>query len=68
MLPHKSILYATSRFLKIRSISVLFQGFPIALSYPHFYKSDPSILDAIEGMSPDEKRHETYFLINPVRR
>ncbi|XP_050061505.1 scavenger receptor class B member 1-like isoform X2 [Aphis gossypii] len=42
-----------------------YYGFPIALSYPHFYKSDQSLLDAIDGMVPDQKRHETYFLINP---
>ncbi|XP_015379121.1 PREDICTED: scavenger receptor class B member 1-like isoform X1 [Diuraphis noxia] len=42
-----------------------YYGFPIALSYPHFYQSDQSILDAIEGMTPDQKQHETYFLINP---
>lgn len=42
-------------------------GFPIALSYPHFYKSDQSLLDSVDGLSPNQKTHETYFLINPVR-
>ncbi|XP_027850047.2 scavenger receptor class B member 1-like [Aphis gossypii] len=39
-------------------------GFPIALSAPHFYKSDPSLLNAVEGLNPVEKLHESHFLIN----
>ncbi|XP_050438668.1 scavenger receptor class B member 1-like isoform X2 [Adelges cooleyi] len=42
-----------------------YYGFPIALSYPHFYKSDNSLLEAVDGLNPDQKKHETYFLINP---
>ncbi|CAI6355260.1 unnamed protein product [Macrosiphum euphorbiae] len=41
-----------------------FYGFPVALSYPHFYNSDQSLIDAIDGMTPDQKQHETYFFIN----
>lgn len=26
------------------------------------------MLDAVDGMTPDQKLHETYFIINPVRR
>lgn len=40
-------------------------GFPIALSYPHFYKSDPSLLEAIEGLEPTKDLHESYFFIQP---
>lgn len=40
-------------------------GFPIALSYPHFYKSDPSLLERIDGMQPNTAEHESYFYINP---
>lgn len=40
-------------------------GFPIALSYPHFYKSDPSILEAIEGLNPKPELHESYAYIQP---
>ncbi|XP_034935416.1 scavenger receptor class B member 1-like isoform X2 [Chelonus insularis] len=42
-----------------------YYGFPIALSYPHFYKSDPSLLEAVEGLSPVQKDHESYFFIQP---
>ncbi|CAL1682380.1 unnamed protein product [Lasius platythorax] len=42
-----------------------YYGFPIALSYPHFYKSDPSFLEAIEGLQPEKDLHESYFFIQP---
>jgi scavenger receptor class B protein 1 len=40
-------------------------GFPIVLSYPHFYESDPSLLAAVEGLCPNSKKHESYFYIQP---
>lgn len=42
-----------------------YYGFPIALSYPHFYKSDPSLLEAVEGLEPRAEDHESYFFIQP---
>ncbi|XP_012270978.1 scavenger receptor class B member 1 isoform X2 [Orussus abietinus] len=42
-----------------------YYGFPIALSYPHFYKSDPSLLAAVEGLEPRPNEHESYFFIQP---
>lgn len=40
---------------------------PIAVSLPHFYKSDPRLADEIEGMKPEQERHETVVQIEPVR-
>ncbi|XP_043272835.1 scavenger receptor class B member 1-like isoform X2 [Venturia canescens] len=42
-----------------------YYGFPIALSYPHFYKSDPSLLASVEGLEPEQEKHESYFFIQP---
>ncbi|KOC60729.1 Scavenger receptor class B member 1 [Habropoda laboriosa] len=42
-----------------------YYGFPIALSYPHFFKSDPSILEAIEGLYPDPDLHESFAYVQP---
>ncbi|GAB1862091.1 Scavenger receptor class B member 1-like isoform X2 [Camponotus japonicus] len=42
-----------------------YYGFPIALSYPHFYKTDPSLLEAVEGLQPVKDLHESYFFIQP---
>lgn len=41
-------------------------GFPIALSYPHFYQSDPSLLEALEGLEPKKELHGSYFFIQPT--
>ncbi|PSN32018.1 hypothetical protein C0J52_18110 [Blattella germanica] len=42
-----------------------YYGFPIAVSYPHFYESDPALVEAVEGSVPDPARHESYFFIEP---
>ncbi|XP_050587850.1 scavenger receptor class B member 1-like isoform X1 [Bombus affinis] len=42
-----------------------YYGFPIALSYPHFYKADPSILESIEGLTPNRDAHESFVYIQP---
>ncbi|KOX78694.1 Scavenger receptor class B member 1 [Melipona quadrifasciata] len=38
---------------------------PVYLSFPHFYKTDPKLLDAIHGLKPNPDIHETYFKIQP---
>ncbi|XP_025412852.1 scavenger receptor class B member 1-like isoform X2 [Sipha flava] len=43
-----------------------YYGFPIALSYPHFYKADESLVNAVGGLNPNQEQHETYFFINPL--
>lgn len=42
-----------------------FAGFPIALSYPHFYMANPIISEKIEGLNADPAKHESYFYIQP---
>lgn len=37
------------------------------MSLPHFYKGDPSLVEDIEGLKPDEKIHGTKVIIQPVR-
>lgn len=43
-----------------------YYGFPIALSYPHFMDSDPTLLEKVEGSHPDPEVHTSYFNIQPV--
>ncbi|XP_071441535.1 scavenger receptor class B member 1-like [Hetaerina americana] len=38
---------------------------PVYLSFPHFYQADPKLLEAVEGLKPDQKKHETFFKIQP---
>ncbi|KAF4517067.1 hypothetical protein B566_EDAN006384 [Ephemera danica] len=33
------------------------------MSYPHFYQADRALLDAVEGLSPDKEKHETFFKV-----
>lgn len=44
---------------------IFYIGFPIALTFPHFYKADPSLLNAVVGLDPRQDLHESYFLIQP---
>ncbi|NXL17202.1 CD36 protein, partial [Setophaga kirtlandii] len=39
---------------------------PVYISLPHFLHASESILNNVEGLSPNEKEHETYLDIEPV--
>lgn len=49
----------------LQDISPCQYSAPVYLSFPHFYKADSKLLDAIDGLKPDKKLHETYFKIQP---
>lgn len=49
-------------------IFFLFEDFPIAVSLPHFYKGDPSLLNEVEGLKPDKEKHETFMVYQPVSK
>ncbi|XP_072948525.1 scavenger receptor class B member 1-like [Epargyreus clarus] len=42
-----------------------YYGFPIALSYPHFYKGDDILFSKVEGLRPNQEEHETRMWIQP---
>lgn len=42
-----------------------YYGFPIALSYPHFYQGDAKLFNKVEGLTPSQAKHETRFWIQP---
>lgn len=39
---------------------------PVAVSLPHFYNSDPTLLDEVEGMKPIKEKHESIIVMQPV--
>ncbi|XP_039579589.1 platelet glycoprotein 4 [Passer montanus] len=39
---------------------------PVYISLPHFLHASGSVLSNVEGLSPNEKEHETYLDIEPV--
>lgn len=49
----------------LQDISPCQYSAPVYLSFPHFYKADPKLLDAVVGLKPVPKLHETYFKIQP---
>lgn len=46
--------------------SLNFPDIPLAVSFPHFYNSDPTLSHNIEGLSPSEEKHGTEIVIQPV--
>lgn len=40
-------------------------GAPVFISLPHFYKA-PSVLDQVEGLSPNERDHSFSITLEPV--
>uniref|UniRef100_A0A182NIC7 Scavenger receptor class B n=1 Tax=Anopheles dirus TaxID=7168 RepID=A0A182NIC7_9DIPT len=54
------------KYYGLQNISPCQYGAPVYISNPHFYKSDPQLLDAVEGLTPNEEQHKTYFKIQPT--
>jgi hypothetical protein len=50
----------------VRSISKCRFGAPAFVSFPHFYKGDPSYLQSIRGLNPSQHLHEFYVAVEPV--
>ncbi|XP_029051000.1 scavenger receptor class B member 1-like [Osmia bicornis bicornis] len=40
-------------------------GSPMLVSFPHFYAGDESLFQRIEGLEPDQERHESYIELHP---
>jgi len=45
-----------------------FSGIPAAVSKPHFLDADPSLLQHVDGLQPNETLHGTSLAIQPVRK
>lgn len=41
-------------------------GAPLAMSAPHFLYGDPELVDAIDGVQPDQALHETVLNVDPL--
>lgn len=39
---------------------------PVAVSLPHFYNSDPSLVNEVEGLHPEKEKHESVVAMEPV--
>lgn len=53
---------------KIFVFSTQFSDIPVAVSFPHFYGGDPSLVENVNGISPDKEKHESIVAIQPVMK
>ncbi|XP_055381260.1 scavenger receptor class B member 1 [Condylostylus longicornis] len=47
------------------NITPCYYNIPAAVSFPHFYNGDPSLLDSIEGLDPSEEKHGSEIVLQP---
>ena len=40
-------------------------GYPFAISFPHFYDADQVFLDSVDGLKPSKERHQFYVDVHP---
>ncbi|KAL1131950.1 hypothetical protein AAG570_011561 [Ranatra chinensis] len=41
-------------------------GAPIILTLPHFFETDPSYLDTVDGLRPNKEEHQIYLNFEPI--
>ena len=40
-------------------------GSPIMMSWPHFFQADPKLLEAVDGLKPEQAKHQFFMDIQP---
>ncbi|KAM6306983.1 LOW QUALITY PROTEIN: platelet glycoprotein 4-like [Podargus strigoides] len=50
----------------VLDISACKAGRPVFISLPHFLHASDSILHDVKGLSPNEKKHETFLDVEPI--
>ncbi|KAK3555433.1 hypothetical protein QTP86_016116 [Hemibagrus guttatus] len=50
----------------VLNVAVCRKGAPVIVSFPHFYLADKKYVNAIEGISPVHKHHQTFLDLNPT--
>ncbi|GAB1863256.1 Scavenger receptor class B member 1 [Camponotus japonicus] len=48
------------------NITICRYGAPVFISLPHFYKADPTVLDAVDGLRPNDKDHSFSITLEPT--
>ncbi|XP_055543770.1 scavenger receptor class B member 1-like [Wyeomyia smithii] len=46
-------------------LSPCWYNIPVAVSLPHFYKGDPALVEAIDGLKPDKEKHDAVIIMQP---
>ncbi|XP_073817734.1 scavenger receptor class B member 1 [Musca autumnalis] len=47
------------------NVTPCYYNIPLAISFPHFFNSDPSLLEGVDGLSPNESKHGSEVAIQP---
>ncbi|XP_058459928.1 lysosome membrane protein 2 isoform X2 [Malaya genurostris] len=47
------------------NVTLCSYGAPIFASFPHFYTGDKSLLNTVDGLDPQQEKHETFADIHP---
>ncbi|CAG9807146.1 unnamed protein product [Chironomus riparius] len=47
------------------NITPCYYNLPIAVSLPHYYNSDPTLLKEIDGLHPEKEKHESVIAMQP---
>lgn len=50
----------------VMNVSICNYGQPVFMSFPHFFGADASYLNAVEGLTPEKDKHQSYFTLEPV--
>ncbi|XP_062536111.1 scavenger receptor class B member 1 isoform X2 [Armigeres subalbatus] len=46
-------------------LSPCWYNIPVAVSLPHFYKGDPALSEAIDGLKPEKELHDAIIIMQP---
>lgn len=49
----------------VMNVSACRYGAPVVVSFPHFHAADPYYLQFVDGLSPDEDKHQFYITMEP---
>ncbi|KAJ6637985.1 Scavenger receptor class B member 1 [Pseudolycoriella hygida] len=65
--PSSSCFCSNGKCLKkgLGNITPCYYNIPTAVSYPHFYRSDPSLLNEVDGLEPNAERHSSEIILQP---
>ncbi|XP_066584676.1 scavenger receptor class B member 1-like [Prorops nasuta] len=50
----------------LSDLTPCYYNIPAAVSLPHFLYADPSLLEAVEGLHPDPKKHLSAIILQPA--
>lgn len=49
----------------VMNVSACRYGAPVVVSFPHFHAADPYFLQFVDGLKPDEEKHQFYIKMEP---